>query len=75
MVPLSVILIECVTEDASSLVCHPYEPYDGDDENCQSVTPSSAKSIEASCAGWANAPLKANDSAIAPGENVSLGVT
>jgi hypothetical protein len=35
----------------SILVCHPYEPYEGEDVNDQSIIPSSAKSIDASCAG------------------------
>ena len=47
MVPLPLTLMECVIEDASIFVCHPYEPYSGDEENCQSVTPSSAKSMDA----------------------------
>ena len=62
------------TEVESSLVCQPYEPYAGSEGNCQSITPSSAKSMEASLAGCAKLPRNTRESTMAPGAIVTLGL-
>ena len=73
-VPFPFTLIECVIDESSILVCQPNEPYAGVEGKRQSITPSFARSIDASFAGSAKEPLNASISTIPPGEIVTFGV-